>query len=148
MATLGGSTGDDEQDMEGRQSLVEHCLPALFDAYDQAQTDGILDPVIFLIDCEDPIGGEIARQWEGDDGVDVAILANADDSPADSEGEGPTTTLVRAFPFADCQHDIPEVFPYLSGSFAAPPSEGFLIVVVSFGGAATLNAPATRPDER
>ena len=39
--------------------------------------DGVADPVAFLIDCEDEIGAQIARAWDGDDAVDAAILASA-----------------------------------------------------------------------
>ena len=144
MATLGGSTGDEDLDMEGRQSLVEQSLPDLWDAYDQALTDGLSHPVIFLIDCEDPIGGQIARQWEGDDAVDAAILANTEESSADAAGEAVTTTLIRAFPFQDCQREVPQLFPYLSGSFAQPPPDGLLVIVISYGGAATFTASSRR----
>jgi hypothetical protein len=144
MATLGGSTGDDDHDMEGRQSLVEQSLPDLWDAYDQALSDGLSYPVIFLVDCEDPIGGQIARQWEGDDAVDAAILAHTEESATGTADEKVTTTLVRAFPFQDCQREVPQLFPYLSGSFAEPPPDGFLVLVISYGGAATFIAPSRR----
>ncbi|NIM09929.1 MAG: hypothetical protein GTO53_12530 [Planctomycetales bacterium] len=141
MATLSGSTGDEDLDMEGRASLVEQSLAQLQAAYDQALRDEVRQPVIFLIDCEDPLGSQLARQWEGDDAVDGAILANTGQAASGSDEETFTTTLVRALPFGECQREVPQLFPYLNGSFAQPPHDGFLVVVISYGGAATFTAP-------
>ena len=131
--------------MEARQALVEAALPELFQAYDAAVAAEMKTPVVFLIDCEDPIGSEIARAWEGDDAVDAAILANAEGAGADS-AEKITTTLARAYSFDESRQEVPQLFPYLGDSFAQPPRDGFLIVVVSNNGAATLTAPpSARP---
>ena len=117
--------------MEGRQALVEASLSELFDAYDAAIAEGVNAPVVFLIDCEDPIGSEIARAWEGDDAVDAAILANAEDSGGVDSAEKITTTLARAYSFDESRREVPQLFPYLSGSFAQPPRDGFLIVATA-----------------
>ena len=157
-----GSTGDARQDMDGRELLVEECLAELFATYDRGRNDGIRDPVIFLIDCEDGIGEPIARAWEGDDVVDGALLAYADHGDVNERrgvvnedhnaetGWASTTILTRAFSFEDSRQEIPELFPYLAGSFEAPPpKDGFLVVVIAFGGAGTFTVPLdVRPDVR
>ncbi|NIP87357.1 MAG: hypothetical protein GTO03_18115, partial [Planctomycetales bacterium] len=86
-------------------------------AHDHALAEGMRQPVVFLVDCEDPLGSQIARQWAGDDAVDAAILATATESDSDSAEETSTTTLVQAFPFEECRREVPPLFPYLAGSF-------------------------------
>ena len=135
-----GSTGNEQDDMEGREALVEFCLVCLFEAYDLACHEEISYPVVFLIDCEDPIGGPIAREWEGDDPVDSAILAHADCGGNDRLTM--TTVLTRAASFEDSRKDVSALFPYLAGSFdRLPPDDQFLVVAISFGGAATFTIP-------
>ena len=48
-----GSTGNAEHDMDGREHLIESSLPRLFSAFDLAVDQGLVDPVVILIDCED-----------------------------------------------------------------------------------------------
>ncbi len=135
-----------------REHLVESNFKQVLDGYQAAIKGGEKNPVVFLLDCEDPIGGEIARAWEGDEAVDEAILDAQHEQPsgdaASEEGssqestETRTTILVRAFPFADCREEIPEVFPYLAESFQEEPAAGnFLVIVVAAEGAATFTAP-------
>ena len=140
-----GSTGDHENDMDGREDLVEHCLDRLFAAYDLGRGEGFSNPVIFLVDCEDAIGAVVARGWEGDEVVDAAILANADS--AKNQQEVPTTVLIRAASFADSQREVPQWFPYLEEFFLRrPPNDTFCVVAIAFGGAATFTVPlSSRP---
>lgn len=140
-----GSSGNERDDMEGREALVEFCLDRLFEAYDLACREGTVCPVVFLVDCEDPLGGPIAREWEGDDSVDSAILAHADSGGDDRATM--TTVLTRAASFEDSRADIPALFPYLACSFEQfPRDDRFLVVAISFGGAATFTIPlSARP---
>lgn len=141
MARLTGSTGNETQDMDGREALLEDCLPQLFDTYERALEDNIVDPVVFLVDCEDDIGAAMARSWEGDDAVDAAILANAHSDGVDPQSSI-TTTLARAFTFQECKNEVPRWFPYLSGTFdRSPPNDGFFVVVVTYGGAGSFTVP-------
>jgi hypothetical protein len=133
--------------MTGRESLVEASLRELFVAFDQACAEGIRQPVVFLIDCQDEIGEQVVRAWEGDDAVDAAILAVAESRP-DNEDGVMTPTLTRAFAMKECVAEVPQLFPYLAGTFSEPyPEDGFLVVAISFGGAATFVVPCNaRPD--
>jgi len=146
-----------QQAMAAREELVEGNFDQVVAGYKHARGQGERDPVVFLVDCEDTIGSEIARAWEGDEAVDEAILearhagpTASEDPAADSSPtadaspavESPTTILVRTFPFADCRQEIPGVFPYLADSFHEPPADDqFLIVVIAAAGAATFTAP-------
>lgn len=147
MNTLHGSTGDEQQDMTGRESLVEQCLAQLFEAYDEALAFGISDPVLFLVDCDDEIGGPISRAWEGDDAVNAATLTSTDHLESSDEATA-TTTLARAFPFRDSCVEVPKVFPYLEETFQRPPpKDGFLVLAIAYGGAATFTVPlGSRPE--
>ena len=150
--------------MAARENLVENNFDEIVAGYQAACKQGEADPVVFLVDCEDPIGSQIARAWEGDDTVDEAILdARHSDIPlegdasvegkvstpdessdhgARGDSEERTTILVRTFPFADSCEEVPGVFPYLADSFRqAPSADQFLIVVVAAEGAATFTAP-------
>lgn len=141
-----GSTGDSELDMRGRETMVESCLDRIFVAYDLGIHEGIVDPVVLLVDCEDSVGGEVARGWEGDDAVDGAIMANAD---SDSNHEDtPTTILIRAVSFVDSQMDIPECFPYLQETFSQDSgADEFYVVAITFGGAGAFTVPfSARPN--
>jgi len=126
-----------------RDDLVESNFDALVTAYREALQAGVADPVAFLVDCEDPIGNEIARAWEGDEPVREAIAearAARDDDEAAAEA---TTILIRAFSFADCREEVPAVFPYLARSFAQPPAAGqMLLVAIAAEGAATFTSAA------
>lgn len=135
---------DEQTAMAAREHLVESNFDEMLAAHREAKEHGAGNPVVFLVDCEDEIGSEIARAWEGHDAVDDAI-ANAQRTAAGNDADPSdvaTTILVRAFSFADCREEVPEVFPYLAESFQQKPPVGqFLIVAVTAGGAATFTAP-------
>jgi len=128
-----GSSGDAERDMDARQDLLESSLAQVFNAYEASLADDVDEPVVLLLDCEDDIGGPMAREWEGDQAVDEAIRQFAKKQLV--------TTLARGFSFAECRQEIPAAFPYLAGSFDAPPEEGFLAIVVAAGGAGSFVVP-------
>lgn len=120
--------------LEQQQELAESSLPLLFSTYDDARAAGVADPVVLLLDCEDRIGGEIARSWLGDDPVDDAV-ALADESRD-------TTVFARSFPWKACCDQVPKTFPYLASVFdSPPPRDGFLVVSVTAGGASALTVP-------
>jgi hypothetical protein len=107
-----------------------------FEAYDEAIRAKQRDPVVVVLDCEDAIGGEIARSWLGEEIIADAI---ADRALEDEESE--TTVFVHAFPFAQCRTEVPAVFPYLKGALEQPPTDGFLAISVTAGGASALTVP-------
>lgn len=127
----------EEQALEEQQMLLETCLELVFDAYDEAVGRGVVDPVVLLLDCEDAIGGQIARSWLGDETVDDAIAAEAARDPE----EGETTVFAFAYPLSECREEIPPVFPYLAPGLEKPPMDGFLAVSVTSGGASLLIVP-------
>jgi hypothetical protein len=129
--------------LEAQQMLLETSLPLVFETYDDAQKRKVKEPVVLLLDCEDPIGGEIARSWLGDEAVEDAITHQAASDPS----EGETTVFAVAFPLAECRREIPAVFPYLEPALVAPAS-GFLAVSVTSGGASVLIVPEdARPSD-
>ncbi len=129
---------DDLEDiLESQQLLLETSLPLVFEAYDDACSRKIKDPVVLLLDCEDTIGGEIARSWLGDEAVEDAIADQAAADPAEHE----TTVFALAFSLAECRLEIPPVFPYLEPALEAP-AGGFLAVSITGGGASVLIVPA------
>ena len=144
-----GSTGDAEHDMDGREALVESSLGSLFDAYDVAVEEGLTEPVVLLIDCEDTIGAPIARKWEGNDAVDAAIMSNAMEDASSNREERNTTVLVKTVSLFDSQQELSRWFPYLADAFASgPATDGFYVVVISFGGAGVFTVPmTTRPGQ-
>ncbi|RIK77597.1 MAG: hypothetical protein DCC67_12485 [Planctomycetota bacterium] len=131
---------DVELALEAQQTLLETSLPLVFEAYDDALRRNVADPVVLLVDCEDAIGGEIARTWLGDDVVDDAILAES----AERQSEDQTTVFAYAHSLEDCRREIPTVFPYLAPALQ-PPAAGFLAVSITAGGASALVVP---PDAR
>jgi len=143
-----GSSGDEAQDMEAKETLIESSLAQVFAEYDFARQHKMKDPVVFLLDCEDEVGSPMARGWEGDEAVDAAIQENREqaDEPGASAEESATqryvTTLARAFPLSECRLELPKYFPDLMPTFEGPPpKDGFLAVVVTAGGAATFTVP-------
>lgn len=130
-----GDTGDEQANLEFRDWLLEESLDQVFAAYDHAIEMNTIYPVVFLIGCEDAVGGPIARAWEGDEAVDEAIAHYDDETDR-------ATTLARAFPLADCRTEVPDLFPYLSGMFAEPPpQDGFWAIVIACGGASSFTVP-------
>jgi len=118
-----------------QQTLLEDSLPAAFEAYDTAIEARIARPVVFLLDCEDAIGGEIARSWLGEE---VVAEAMGEQPP----GEDSTTVFAHAFSWKQCREEVPAVFPYLQEVFGQEqPSDGFLAISVTAGGASALTVP-------
>ena len=145
-----GSTGNAEHDMDGREALLEASLSKLFDAFDVASSEGVNEPVLILIDCEDMIGAPIARKWEGNDAVDAAIMSNAmGNETSEEHEERATTVLIKTVPLFDSQKELSRWFPYLADTLASGPVvDGFFVLVISFGGAGVFTVPmATRPGQ-
>lgn len=131
-------TDANEIAQEEQQALAESSLPLLFEAYDDALDSDVERPVVILLDCEDEIGGEIARAWLGSDEVDEAIS----DRVTSADSEDSTTVYAQAFAWEDCQVEIPEVFPYLAEIFETDsPENTFLTISVTSGGASALHVP-------
>ncbi len=135
---------EESDPLEAQQLLLESSLELAFSAYDEALAAKLRDPVVFLLDCEDAIGGEIARSWLGEETVADAIADRT--ASADEDEETETTVFAHAFPFAQCQTEVPAVFPYLSPALKTPPVDGFLAIAVTCGGASALTVPfSARP---
>ena len=118
--------------LEAQQSLLEDSLELAFETYNAALEAKLSQPVVILLDCEDEIGGEIARGWLGD-AVDDAI---------ESQSAELTTVFADAFSWQECAEQVPQVFPYLSPVFQEPyPTDGFLAISVTAGGASALTVP-------
>ena len=127
-----------EEALEAQQLLLETSLPLAFETYDEAVSRKVKDPVVLVLDCEDEIGGEIARSWLGDAAVDDAISYQAASDPA---GDA-TTVFAYAFSLEECRREIPPVFPYLAPALEAPPAPGgFWAIAVTSGGASLLTVP-------
>jgi hypothetical protein len=137
--------------LEQQQALLEGSLTLVFNACDQAVASGVSDPVVILLDCEDPIGEKVARGWLGDEAVDIAVGQVA----AELSGQiGPsgqvelsgqdeqTTVFAYAFAWEACLQEVPAVFPYLAPVFEQPPPrDGFMAISVTSGGASALTVP-------
>ncbi|MBN1852668.1 MAG: hypothetical protein JW829_08085 [Pirellulales bacterium] len=120
------------------EALIESSLPLLFATRTEALDHGLHDPVLFLVDCEDPMGGEMARAWVGDDAVDDAVILES----ASRENDDTTTVLARAVPWTQCQKEVPGTFPYLAAVFEKKPDQdGFLVISVTNAGAAAFTVP-------
>ncbi len=137
-------SADDSIALDQQQMLLEASLELVVGVYQEAVREGVKRPVVILLDCEDVIGGQIARGWLGGEAVDEAI---ADQRADDPSGET-TTVFARAFPMAECAKQVPAVFPYLAPIFEqALPAEGFLAISVTSGGASALTVPADAVDQ-
>lgn len=134
--TDSGESPVDDSALEAQQWLLESSLELAFEAYDEAVAGKMRNPVVFVLDCEDSIGGEIARGWLGADVVADAI-ADREANDADSE----TTVFAHAFPLAKCRTGVPAVFPYLKGVFQQVPDDGYLAISVTAGGASAFTVP-------
>lgn len=130
---------DDLEDaLESQQWLLETSLPLVFEAYDDAVKRQVEEPVVVLLDCEDVIGGDIARSWLGEETVEDAILHQSDDV---DEGGQATTVFAIAFSLEECRTEVPAVFPYLEPALQGPPDAGFYAISVTSGGASILIVP-------
>lgn len=124
--------------LELQQELVETALPLVFSTYDEAERDGVQSPLVVLVDCEDELGGQIARGWLGEEVVDDAIAANLPDEDPDSQ----TTVFARALGWEEAAAELAEAFPYLGPALeSAPPDDGVFVVSITAGGASALTAP-------
>ncbi|MBD15703.1 MAG: hypothetical protein CMJ72_11130 [Planctomycetaceae bacterium] len=133
-------SGDDSI-LESQQELLESCLPLVFDAYDEALAAGLDQPVVFLLDCEDAVGHEIAVGWLGTEAVEQAVEQR---QLFTEDQASQTTVFAHAFPFENCVAEVPEVFPYLAPVFSVElPPDGFLVIAVTCGGASALTVPLT-----
>lgn len=131
---------DEAAASEAQQELLESCLDLVFDTFDESLAENVVDPVIFVLDCEDEIGQQIASGWLGAAAVRDAV---AEQKQQEDSGET-TTAYARAVPLAECRREVPVVFPYLAPVFAdAPPREGFLAIAVTAGGASVFTVPMT-----
>ncbi|TWT86573.1 hypothetical protein Mal64_33990 [Pseudobythopirellula maris] len=140
-------TPPDSDPLDAQQALVENSLALLFETYDTALSDGVKDPVVLLVDCEDDLGAQIACGWLGEEAVDDAIAMQHAEA-ADAEAELDTTVYARAFAWRECQQELPSAFPYLADVFAGgPPVGGFLAVGVAAGGASALTVPEELREE-
>ncbi len=129
---------DLEEALEAQQTLLETSLPLAFETYDDAVSRNVKDPVVLVLDCEDEIGGEIARSWLGDEAVDDAI---SDQAASDLAGDT-TTVFAYAFSLEECRREVPPVFPYLAPALEAPAaSGGYWAIAVTSGGASLLTVP-------
>ena len=134
----GKAAPSDENAEAVRDELIEVCLHQIFAAFDEGCQQMIDTPVVFLVDCQDEIGGGLARAWKGDAAVERFVK--------EQSGKGATQDsvimLAAAYAYADCCQEVPETFPYLAGTFEGkPPEDGFIAVVVAAGGAATYTVP-------
>ncbi|MEM6329462.1 MAG: hypothetical protein AAF790_04345 [Planctomycetota bacterium] len=139
---------------EAQQLLAEASLPAIFDAYDEAVADGVSEPVVILIDCQDELGEQIARSWLGDDVVDEALgmelaaddrdddAPNDRDTPSDPAEPAATTVFAAPCAMADCRGELGEAFPYLCEFLdGPPPADSVVVICITAGGASALTAP-------
>lgn len=128
---------------EAQQELLESCLEIVFDAYDEAVGNKMAQPVVFLLDCEDAMGEQIAYAWLGEPTVRDAVMEQRLESP----GSELTTVFAKAFPYDHSRNEVPLVFDYLAPVFDHPiPDDGFLAIAVTAGGAAAFTVPLSARD--
>lgn len=131
----------EDDPLEIQQSLVESSLALVFGAYDEAVAAGVARPLVVLLDCEDELGGAIARGWLGDEVVEDAVAAQAAADETHGEAD-PTTVFARAIAWDEARDDLAAAFPYLAPALAeGPPEDGVFVVGVTAGGASALTAP-------
>ncbi len=129
----------DDDTFAAHQLLVESSLPLIFATYDEAVEEEVASPMVVLIDCEDELGGQIARGWLGDEVVDDAIAA---EEPGEDPDAVQTTVFARALAWDEAFPDLVEAFPYLAPALeTGPPEDGVFLVGVTAGGAAAFTAP-------
>ncbi len=144
MGQFSEDSADDSTALDEQQALLEDSLELVRSVYDSAVREAVDEPVVILLDCEDSIGGQIARGWLGSGAVDQAIKDQRADDPS---GET-TTVFARAFPLAECARQVPAVFPYLAPIFEqALSADGFLAISVAAGGASALTVPFAALDD-
>ena len=82
-----------QQAQQAQQELLESCLDLVFNTYDEGLAEQVTDPVIFLLDCEDEIGEQIASGWLGSELVRDTV---AEQQRQDDSGEMTTAYARRA----------------------------------------------------
>jgi hypothetical protein len=132
-----GSTGDSEVDSVGKLTFLKAYWKQVRAAHANGLSQGMVDPVIWLVDCEDDVGGRIARTWVGGDSLEKQIAARKR-----GERPGHTTVIVRPIPYDETEFMLRYDFPYLAEVVPERPSKQEICVfVVSLGGAASLFMP-------
>ncbi len=139
MLGMTDSAPAEDDPLDAHQLLVESSLPLIFETYDEAIEEEIAGPMVILVDCEDELGGQIARGWLGDETIDDAIAAEA---PSEDPEEVQTTVFARAIGWKEAQADLAEAFPYLAPALdSGPPADGVFVVGITEGGASAFTAP-------
>lgn len=134
----------DEVAAATQQELLESCLEITFDAYDEAIRDRMVEPVVFVIDCEDDIGEEIANAWLGEENVRNAVAEQKLEQP----DEELTTVFAQAFPMAESRREVPAVFDYLAPVFQTDlPADSFLAIAITAGGASAFTVPLSAREQ-
>jgi hypothetical protein len=128
---------DLEAALEAQQLLLENSLSAAVQAYRDGLSSGTGPVVVYVVDCEDDVGGQIVRAWLGDEQVDDAIAERR--ALCDDPEE--TTVFSWGFAWEEAVAETSRMFPYLAPVFAEPPAEGFLAISVTAGGASALTVP-------
>ena len=138
------SSADEHSAAEAQQQLLESSLPLVFQAYDEATADAMAEPVVFLLDCEDPIGQQIATAWLGAESVRNAVA----EQQLAEHSDDLTTVFAHAFSWAESRREVPIVFDYLAPVFdAEQPADGFLAIAVTAGGASAFTVPLSAREE-
>ncbi|MEO1496885.1 MAG: hypothetical protein AAFV43_07015 [Planctomycetota bacterium] len=133
-----------EAALEAQQTLVESSLELVRTTYRESLDEGVKRPVVVLVDCEDDLGGQVARGWLGDEEIDDAIALQHADNEADHDADAgvDTTVFARALPWNEAAGDLREAFPYLAPALDTPPSDdGVFVISITAGGASALTAP-------
>lgn len=136
----------EESILDAQQELLETSLPLVFAAFEAAANSGVAQPVVLLLDCEDPLGRQIAQSWLGASTVQEAIeyrqLTDTMELATDDGVPGQTTVFAHAFSLDACREEVPAVFPYLAPVFDQQlPANTFLAIAVTCGGACALTVP-------
>ena len=132
-----GSTGDQEVDSVGKLTFLKAYWKQVKAAHASGISKSMADPVVFLVDCEDDVGGRLARTWLGGPAVDQQIAARKR-----GERPGHTVVLARPVPFDEVEVMLRFDFPYLAEVAPERPGEHEICVfVVALGGAASLFMP-------
>jgi len=138
-----GSTGDAEVDSVGKLTFLKAYWKQVRAAHANGLSQGMVDPVIWLVDCEDDVGGRIARVWVGGPALEKQIAARKR-----GERPGRTTVIVRPIPYDEVGVMLQFDFPYLAGvGPERPGKEEICVFVVSLGGAASLFMPINKADQ-
>lgn len=95
-------------------------------AWRDAKTRGMRDPVVFIFDCHDEIGGPVARGLVGHKEVEGAIARS-------EEAEIDDAILLTCKPFDAVQKMMRRGFHHFDDIAAERPAEGVILWVVFAG---------------